>query len=400
VEILRGFSSPGLYQILESSNVIGLHLIAEEILMKRWPLVISGIVVLSLAVWGISKLTASRSTKEQRMRPKPLVVTEKVKLSEISSSIELTGSVEATRVARLASPAEGPVSNCCVREGDLVKEGQNLLSIGRKKATEALLQSAKQDFKTEQEELARIEQLVESGAIPRDQLDLAKAKHKRAVAQVEKMQESSDDYEVVTPWDGVISKVMVADGNYVVPRTVMVEIFDPGSLVIRTAVPEAQSQDLRLGMDVTVTLDAYNGKIFNGKISRIYPELDRRMRTTTVEVEIPDTVKLAPGMFARLNLNLKTVTDTVVVPSEAVIVTPKGLRVAYVIQEGKAVQRKIKTGLENKKQIQVVEGLSVGDALVVAGNEKLKDGIEIRLPQADKAKSDSPGSPQKGEAAK
>ncbi len=154
-------------------------------------------------------------------------MTEKVKLGEISSTIELTGSVEATRVARLASPAEGPVSNCCVREGDLVKEGQNLLSIGRKKATEALLQSAKQDLKTEQDELARIEQLVESGAIPRDQLDLAKAKQKRAVAQLEKMQESSDDYEVVTPWDGVISKVMVADGNYVVPRTVMVEIFDP-----------------------------------------------------------------------------------------------------------------------------------------------------------------------------
>ncbi len=153
-------------------------------------------------------------------------------------------------------------------------------------------------------------------------------------------------------------------------------------------------------MDVTVTLDAYNGKTFNGKISRIYPELDRRMRTRTVEVEIPDPVKLAPGMFARLNLNLKTVTDTVVVPSEAVIVTPKGLRVAYVIQDGKAVQRKIKTGLENKKQIQVVEGLNVGDALVVAGNEKLKDGLEIRLPQPDKAKSDSPGSPQKGEAAK
>ena len=368
--------------------------------MRRWKLIVLGIVIVSLAVWGISRLTATPSAKGQPTKPKPLVVTEKVKLSNISSTIELTGSVEPTRIARLASPAEGPVSNCTIREGDLVKAGQNLLSIGRKKAADALLQSAKQDFKTEKEDLARIEQLVESGAIPRDQLDLAKAKHERAVAQLEKMQESSDDYEVVTPWDGVVSKVMVADGNYVVPRTVMVEIFDPGSLVVRTAAPEAQSQDLRLGMDVTVTLDAYHGKAFNGKISRIYPELDRRMRTRTAEVEIQDPIKLTPGMFARLTLNLKTVTDTVVVPSEAVIVTPKGLRIAYTIQDGKAVQRKIKTGLENKKQIQVLEGLNAGDALVVAGNEKLKDGLEIRVPQPDKPKSDSPGSPQKGEAAK
>lgn len=400
MEILRGFYPPRLYKILESSNGIGLHPIAEEILMKRWPLVVLGIVILSLGVWGISRLTASRSTKEQRMRPKPLVVTEKVKLGEISSTIELTGSVEATRVARLASPAEGPVCNCNLREGDPVKEGERVLSIGRKKATEALLMSAKQEEKAEQVDLARIEQLVESGAIPKDQLDLAQTKYRRAMAQREKVKESSDDYEVAAPWDGIISKVLVADGNYVVPRTVMVEIFDPGSLVVRTAVPEAQSQDLRLGMDVKVTLDAYNSKLFQGKISRIYPELDRRMRTRTVEVEISDPVKLAPGMFARLNLNLKTVTNTVVVPSEAVIVTPRGLRVAYVIQDGKAVQRKIKTGLENKKQIQVVEGLNVGDALVVAGNEKLKDGVEIRLPQPDKAKSNPQGSPQKGEAAK
>jgi len=360
--------------------------------MKHRTLICVGVIILFFAAWGILRITAFKdsATKGQRAKPKPLVVTEEVKLGEISSSIELTGSVEATRVARLASPAEGPVCNCNLREGDPVKEGEKVLSIGRKKATEALLLSAKQEEKAEQLELSRIEQLVESGAIPQDQLDLARTKYHRAMAQREKVKESSDDYEVTAPWDGIISKVMVADGNYVVPRTVMVEIFDPKSLVVRSAVPEAQSQELQLGMAVAVKLDAYNGKMFRGKLARIYPELDRRMRTRTAEVEVVDPVDLAPGMFARLKLTLRSEKDTIALPSDAVIVTPKGLRVAYVVEDGKAKERKITTGIEGDGKIQILSGINAGDRIVVAGNEKLKDGIEIRLPGGEKQEPEKP----------
>jgi len=360
--------------------------------MKRWMYICVGLVLVSFAAWGILNVGSSKGAGQQKQqtKPKPLVVTQTVKPGEISSTLELTGSVEATRVARLASPAEGPVCNCNLREGDPVKEGERVLSIGRKKATEALLVSAKQEAKAEQEELARIEQLVESGAIPKDQLDLARTKYHRAMAQREKVKESSDDYEVAAPWDGIISKVMVSDGNYVVPRTVMVEIFDPRSLVIRSAVPEAQSQELRLGMDVAVKLDAYEGRTFRGKISRIYPELDRRMRTRTTEVEVVDSVDLVPGMFTRLSLILKSEKDTIAVPSEAVIVTPKGSRVAYVVEDGKALQRKIKTGIEGGGKVQIVSGIKPGDNIVVAGNEKLKDGMEIRLAGAEKKGAETP----------
>jgi len=285
--------------------------------MKRFLFIIAALLIFGLVVWGMTRMGASKgdAASGKPKRPKPLVTTEAVQLGEISRTLELTGSVEATKVARLASPAEGPISNCEIREGDPVKGGAILLSIGRKKATEALLKSAEQEAKAEKEELARIEQLVESGAIPKDQLDLARTKFQRARAQREKVKESSDDYDIAAPWDGIISKVMVSDGNYVIPRTVMVEIFDPKSLVVRSAIPEAQSQELQRGMDVAVKLDAYNGKTFRGKISRIYPELDRRMRTRTAEVEVVDPVDLVPGMFARLSLVLKCEKDTIAVPS-------------------------------------------------------------------------------------
>jgi membrane fusion protein (multidrug efflux system) len=359
--------------------------------MKRWAFIIAGVIILALAVWGISRIIASKGSTENGLpkKPKPLVATQTVQLGEIDSTLELTGSVEATRVARLASPAEGPITNCCtVREGDTVREGAKILSIGRKKAADAMLMSAHQDLKTEQEELVSIEKLVESGAIPKDQLELARAKQARMVAQLEKMKESSQDYEVVAPWDGVISKVHVAEGNYVAARTVLVEVFDPGSLVVRMAVPEAHSQDIRLGMEVAATLDAYGGKTFRGRVSRIYPELDRRMRTRTAEVEVTDKVDLVPGMFARLGLILKSEKDTVVVPTEAVIVTPKGFRVAYVIEDGKAFQRKVTVGIEGGGKIQILAGIKPGEQIAIAGNEKLKDGVEVRVQGTEKQGSE------------
>ena len=177
--------------------------------MKRWVLIISGVLILGFAAWAIKGTGPAKVEAEgqQPKRPKPLVATQPVQKGEIASILELTGSVEATRVARLASPAEGPISNCRIREGDAVKEGDKLLSIGRKKATEALLMSAQQDLKHEAEEMTRIEQLVESGAIPKDQLELERAKHARMVAQLEKVKENSEDYDIAAPWDGIISKV-------------------------------------------------------------------------------------------------------------------------------------------------------------------------------------------------
>jgi len=373
--------------------------------MKRWVLIISGVIVLGLVGWGILKLGASKGDAEsqQPKKPKPLVATEAVQKGEIASMLDLTGSVEATRVARLASPAEGPISDARIREGDTVSHGQKLLSIGRKKATEAMLASAEQDLKTEAEELERIEKLVESGAVPKDQLQLARGKHSRMSAQLEKMKESSEDYDIEAPWDGIISKVLVAEGNYVAARAVLLEIFDPSSLVVRMAVPEAQSQDIVSDMEVLVKLDAYNGKSFRGKVVRIYPELDRRMRTRTAEVEVLDEAKLVPGMFARLSLKLRSQKDAIVVPSEAVIVTPKGSRVAYVVEEGKAVQRKVDTGIEGGGKVQILSGVQPGQQIVVAGNEKLKDGVEVRLQGDQKQgpeKSKSKGDADKGGAGK
>ena len=99
----------------------------------------------------------------------------------ISRKLDLTGSVEPYRVARLASPAEGPVVNVRVREGDGVKAGHPLISIGRKQGIDALTASLREEVKKERDNLQGTRQLVESGALPHEQLDLAVAAYEKCL---------------------------------------------------------------------------------------------------------------------------------------------------------------------------------------------------------------------------
>jgi multidrug efflux pump subunit AcrA (membrane-fusion protein) len=104
------------------------------------------------------------------------------------------------------------------------------------------------------------------------------------------------------------------------------------------------------------------------------------MRTRTIELAVQENVELAPGMFGRVRLTLERIPDAVIVPMEAVVLTPSGIRVAFVAADGKAAQRKVEVGIEASGRVQILSGLTPGEKVIVSGQERLKDGAEIRLP--------------------
>jgi len=311
-------------------------------------------------------------------KPTPTVRAVQASKGTTSNKLDLTGSVIATCTAKIGSPAEGPVMNCEIREGDSVQKGQVLLKIGRRQAADALVETAKESLSREKEDLRRIEQLVEGGAIPAEELDMARLRVSRANAELSKAMESAGDYEIEAPWDGLVSKVYVTDGYFVAPRETLVEIYNPDSLVISAAVPERYAAQIQTGTKVEVKLDAWPGDTFIGHIERIYPYLDQRLRTRTVEIALEKSVDLAPGMFARLNVLLGTVNDAVIIPSEAIVSTPHG-DVVFIVENGKAIRCLVKTGIEDGGQIQIVSGINAGDKVITAGNDKLKDGAAVKV---------------------
>lgn len=346
--------------------------------MKKNLLAMAIIAGASVLISGCKKPNGRLSAKPKKL---PAVKVVAAVEGRISRTLELAGSVTATEVASMGSPAEGPVMQCQVREGDTVTAGQVLLAIGRKKAADALVQAAQDSLVREQEELKRITKLVESGAIAAEELETARLRVSRARAELSKALESVEDYEIEAPWDGVVSKVFVTDGYYVAPRESLVEIYDPTSTVVEFAIPESQAAIVHQGMPVEVELDAYPGQQLKGEITRIYPELNRQTRTRTAEANIlyNDGITLLPGMFARIGLILETVENAVLIPDKAVVLNSENEPTAFVVENGKAQARKLKLGIEKDLIVQVIAGVESGEMVVVEGNEKLKNEAVVKI---------------------
>jgi len=194
---------------------------------------------------------------------------------------------------------------------------------------------------------------------------------------------------IAAPFAGVISAVHVRRGDMASAKTPLIEMFDPASLAVRFTVPEAAASAVRTGMTVTASLDALPGTPIVATVSRVYPELDRRTRTLTIEAALNGTSGVMPGMFARVSLPVRNVPNAITVPRSSIIVTPKGDTVLYVVAEGKVAQRTVKTGIEARDRVQVLGGVEAGESVVMAGNEALKDGMAVRVAEPE---AGSPGS--------
>lgn len=352
--------------------------------MRKVRIAVMGMMVVVAAslLIGHSGCAAGDAESDAAGRTRQVAVAVRVQPAlqeDISRLLKLDGSIEPVRVAQIASPAEGPIQDLQVREGDRVRRGDLLLRIGRSQAAEAAVKAAREQLNQEEQEYQRVQKLVDSGAIPGERLDIAQARLEQARAQWVRAEESRRDHRISAPWDGVVSQVFVRDGAYVTPRTPLAELFDPASLIVQFAVPEESAVATATGAAVEVALDAYPGQPFRAAVSRVYPELDRRTRTRTVEAELIDSAALAPGMFARVSLAVETAHGAVIVPEHAVLTTSDGDHVVFVVEAGKASRRPVQIGIEQGRRVQILVGIQPGEPVVVAGHEKLEEGVPVRV---------------------
>ena len=280
-----------------------------------------------------------------------------------------------------------------VRAKALYDRNKGLLQSGAVSQEE--FEESRADFETYQAKLAAAKARLEMLKAGPTETEIAvqEAAVAEAAAALEIAKARLAESIIVAPFDGTIAAVHVRPGDIATAKAPLLEIVDLSSLVVRFAVPEAHATSIRKEMPMTITLDAHRGKSYRAAVARMYPTLDTTMRTRTVEAEFTESVDLLPGMFARLVVQLETAADAVVVPQEAILVTPNGQKQLFVINGGKAVQRKIVTGIEQGRMVQVLEGVEPGEQVVVAGNESLKDGMPVALPGKGGGNPGSPGNP-------
>lgn len=185
--------------------------------------------------------------------------------------------------------------------------------------------------------------------------------------------------QIIAPFSGEISRRYVDAGALVSPSTPIVSLIQTETIKVVANVLEKDISLLKTGMKAKIRAESFPGKIFEGRIARISSALDPATRTLQAEIDVPNSERLLkPSMFATVELVLSQKPQALVIPQHAVI-EERGSKIVYVIQGNQAFRRTIVTGIEQTPYVEVLQGVSEGDQVVVRGQDALREGSVVRM---------------------
>ncbi|MFN7922763.1 MAG: efflux RND transporter periplasmic adaptor subunit [Bryobacteraceae bacterium] len=204
----------------------------------------------------------------------------------------------------------------------------------------------------------------------------------RFKAVLELQRKKLRDTTVRTPFAAIVKERNVTIGQFVRPNTPLFVLVKINPVRLRLEVPERMAPWTKIGQTADVSLEAFENRLFHGRVWRISPTVDQTKRTFVVEVLIdnPDSA-LKPGSYARARLATQKVDQIVTVPATAVAYV-LGANKAYVVNNNTVEAREVKTGDRLEQQIEIVEGLKEGERVAVTQINRLDNGVKVRVEAA------------------
>lgn len=315
----------------------------------------------------------------------------KVAQKLIPDTLELAAKVQAdpTKVVHIFPPASGRVVAIHVKPGDSVRRGQAVAILNSSDVASARSDYAKANIEAARSTRAMERQklLLEHGAAAekdyidaRAQADAAASELARAKQRLEllnvSLSSNSDNVPLIAPASGVVLDVSAAAGEFsksLDSANPLITIADLRTVWIVGDVYEKDVAKLDRGKQVTVTLQAYPDKQWSGRIDSLSGALDPTTRTLRVRVAIPNPgERLKPEMFGAIHVNTGT-HQALVVPAAAIIREGNSTAV-FVRNANKPEQRTVTVGQTVDGNVEIVNGLHVGDEVAADGAELLKGG--------------------------
>ena len=333
--------------------------------------IIAGAVVLAASCGNNGKKTETAAAAPAEVAPSVAVA--QVFEREVPQMATYTSTVQANVKNNIAPQSGNRIKEIKADVGDFVKKGQVLAKMDK-----IQLQQAELQMKNNEIEYNRLKGLYEVGALSKSDLDAIELAYKVSKTSYENLLENS---VLRSPIDGVISARNYDEGDmYTMSAPLfVVEQIVPVKLLV--AISESDYSKVSKGDEVEIVADALAGKVFTGKINKIYPTIDPSTRTFTVEVIVSNPKKeLRPGMFTRVTVKFG-VNKNVVIPDVAVVKQQgSGERFVYVLNEDGTVNyQKVVLGRRMGTEYEVLEGLSDGATIVTGGQIRLKDGIKVAV---------------------
>ena len=335
-------------------------------------------------------------------RPPVQVVAIEARRQAVSESLSLVGTLMADETVEIKSETDGTVEQILFEEGQLVEKGQLLVKLDESKLTAALAE-AEASFRLSQANFERAKHLATEKLISPQEFDQVAASFDVTQASLELKRRLLKDSRIYASFGGVVGARNISPGQVITRNTTLTWLVDLDPIKAEVNVPERFLGQLRIGQTIEFKVAAHADRQFKGTVYFISPNVDQNVRTALVKARISnDQLLLKPGMFANVDLTLRVRGDSVVIPEAALSQVLEGDRATiYLVDAAQIAQpRKVGLGVRLAGWVEIVDGLTGGETIVVEGVQKVTPGSKVRFAPAEAAAPYRPEIVQPDEPAK
>lgn len=306
------------------------------------------------------------------------VAVARVRLAPAMEQLEAVGTLLANESVILRPEIAGRIRSLNLQEGQPVKQGEVLVVLDPSEYQAQMAQIQAQ-LELWQLKSSRHKALIDRKLLSKQEYDETQASLKEAQAGLDLARTRLEKTLLRSPFAGKLGLRRVSPGDYVEAGAALVNIESIDPIKVDLRAPERYAGRLRAGQTITVQVDAYPDKRFEGRIYAVDPKLDESSRSLVLRGRIPNPKgELRPGMFARATLNLGESAFALWMPEQALVSVGEEQFVYRVVDE-KALFTRVETGSRRLGEVEIREGLKAGDMVVTDGQMRIQDGMAVRV---------------------
>jgi RND family efflux transporter MFP subunit len=330
------------------------------------------------------------AAEEKQAPPSTPVRTAPVREDLVSQQVSIIGTTEAFRNSTVAAEVSGRVETLHVREGDFVKKGAPLASLGstdtklRLKGAVAGSEIIKAKLVLAEKELERVRSLKTSNSVAAKQYDEAyynamslTSELERNAAEIERLNYELDRKTVLAPFAGFIVQEHTQMGQWIPVGGSIVTLMDLSTILVKADLPEINAVQLDPGNGVSVVINSLSNRPFSADIEVVMPQGNPVSRTFPVRLKIPNpTYRIKSGMEVIATFELGRKIKAILVPKDAIV--PSGAdNLVYRVDQGKAYPVRVVISGYYGNEAAVQGDLKPGQRVVIRGNERLRPGQPV-----------------------
>ena len=329
----------------------------------------------TLAGCGVGEASVSDAEAVQAASPVPVEVAQPFR-ADLRATYSATATITSDSDAPVVARVQGEVVELLVEEGDYVAEGQVLARLDGERLRLEML-SAEASVEQARAEYQRNTDLHKRGLISAAALDNIKYDLQALQATYGLTQLNYGYSAIRAPIAGVVASRNIKPGQHLKANDVAFRITDTRELIAYLQIPQSDLPKFAAGHEASIEVASMPGTAFPATIARISPTIDTRNGTFRATAIIDNSKgDLAPGMFGRFRIAYEKHANALVLPTSALIDEDDESAV-YVVNNGSVVRRLVETGIRSGNKIEILDGLTEADVVVVVGHSNLRDGSKV-----------------------